>query len=125
MKPLFAIVMAVFGAFFFHVQHAYAFQESEVAVTAPERSTDGQGLALKQNLSAKQKGAAALADVHNNSNYKKKQGRTLYIPGFGTIGTLPQLDFGLELLYQDEELRASERAKDDDLAIKGRIKHKF
>jgi len=118
-KPLFASVLAVFVTFVFYVPHAYAFQESEVAVTAPERGADSQA------LSANKQGAAALADVHNNSNYKKKQGRTLYIPGFGPIGTLPQLDFGLELLYQNEELQASERDKDDDLGIKGRIKHKF
>ena len=57
-----------------------------------------------------------------------KSGTKLSIPGLGTVGVLPRMDFGLELLYggntpaQDTPEPEDES---DDLRIRGSIKHRF
>ncbi len=57
---------------------------------------------------------------------KKKEGIELVIPGIGKLGTLPKLDFGLELLYGASEDKAEEEEFDHDgVTIKGSVKHKF
>ncbi len=58
-------------------------------------------------------------------------GAELVIPGIGSLGVLPKLDFGLELLYGANE--APEQATepgdipviDEDLTIRGIVKHRF
>jgi hypothetical protein len=70
---------------------------------------DGSGLALTSPGDAK-------ADTELN------------IPGIGSVGSLPKLDFGLELLYGAGGSPASEKPlddKNDDVLIKGTIKHRF
>ncbi|WP_125461889.1 MULTISPECIES: hypothetical protein [Rhodomicrobium] len=55
-------------------------------------------------------------------------GTELTIPGVGSVGTLPKLDFGLELLYGAGNSPAAEKPEDeknDDVLIKGTIKHRF
>lgn len=58
-------------------------------------------------------------------------GAKVFLPGLGTLGVLPKLDFGLELLYGAAETpEAAPETKDlipedDDLMIKGRVKHRF
>lgn len=53
----------------------------------------------------------------------------LDIPGLGTIGSIPKLDFGLDLLYgsTDEQRAAAETLPDDDegLRIRGSVRHRF
>ena len=52
----------------------------------------------------------------------------LNIPGIGSVGSLPKLDFGLELLYGGGTGPAPEKPlddKSDDVLIKGTIKHRF
>ena len=60
----------------------------------------------------------------------KSEGTEIRIPGLGKLGTLPKMDFGLELLYGAAETeRQQEPSKLDDpaedLTIKGSIKHNF
>lgn len=58
----------------------------------------------------------------------KSTGTEVSIPGIGTVGVLPKLDFGLELLYGSGGDAAPEPAddkKDGDVQIKGTIKHHF
>jgi hypothetical protein len=50
------------------------------------------------------------------------------IPGVGTVGALPKLDFGLELLYGANEPfggRPDDRSQPSDVQIRGTIKHRF
>jgi hypothetical protein len=53
------------------------------------------------------------------------------LPGIGTLGVLPKLDFGLELLYGEapSSTREAERKEletdPEDLTIKGTFKHRF
>ena len=73
------------------------------------KSYDGNGLALSSPGDA-------------------KTGETeLNIPGIGSVGSLPKLDFGLELLYGGGTGPAPEKLddKNDDVLIKGTIKHRF
>ena len=95
---------------------AHAFTETTVPQTAPapqlqlKKSDDGSGLALSSPGDA-------------------KSGETeLNIPGIGSVGSLPKLDFGLEMLYGGGSGPAGEKPlddKNDDVLIKGTIKHRF
>ena len=55
-------------------------------------------------------------------------GTEIRIPGVGSVGTLPKLDFGLELLYGANELsggRLDDRSQPSDVQIRATIKHRF
>ena len=60
-----------------------------------------------------------------------QSGAKVFLPGLGTLGVLPKLDFGLELLYgaaetPDKTPQANDLIPgDEDLMIKGRVKHRF
>jgi hypothetical protein len=60
---------------------------------------------------------------------KPSVGTEVRIPGFGKLGSLPKMDFGLELLYGANEAKQIEPPShhDDagDLTIRGSVKHKF
>ena len=114
---LIAVAMAV-GAF---AQPLLAFQEGGGAdkpataapvVEAPKSiPAPGKGLTLKvPELSIGQ-----------------GTGTEVRIPGFGTVGVLPKLDFGLELLYgaTDARGRPDEKSEPSDVQIRGTIKHRF
>jgi hypothetical protein len=57
----------------------------------------------------------------------KGSGTEVRIPGLGTIGVLPKLDFGLELLYGANEGKGvpEDRTEPNDLQIRGTLKHRF
>jgi hypothetical protein len=57
----------------------------------------------------------------------KSGGTEIKVPGVGTVGVLPKLDFGLELLYGGNNNPAGERPLEnkDDVQIKGSITHRF
>ena len=55
------------------------------------------------------------------------QGTEVRVPGLGTVGVLPKLDFGLELLYgaTDGRGRPDDKSEPSDVQIRGTIKHRF
>lgn len=57
----------------------------------------------------------------------KTSGTEVRIPGLGTVGVLPKLDFGLELLYGANEPKGlpQDKTNPDDVQIRGTIKHRF
>lgn len=61
----------------------------------------------------------------------KAAGTEVRIPGLGKLGNLPRMDFGLELLYGAAEPKVQvapqgrEEPRDDDLTIRGTVRHKF
>jgi hypothetical protein len=58
----------------------------------------------------------------------KSSGPEIRVPGLGTIGALPKLDFGLELLYGASEAKGAREEKladPSDLQIRGTVKYKF
>jgi hypothetical protein len=60
-------------------------------------------------------------------NLGKTSGTEVRIPGLGTVGVLPKLDFGLELLYGANEQKGmpQDKTSPDDVQIRGTIKHRF
>ncbi len=54
-------------------------------------------------------------------------GTEVRIPGIGTVGVLPKLDFGLELLYGANEQKGpfTDKSSPDDVQLRGTIKHRF
>jgi hypothetical protein len=58
----------------------------------------------------------------------KSSGTEVKIPGIGTVGVLPKLDFGLELLYGangNEAKVVPDEKENNDVQIRGTIKHRF
>jgi len=64
----------------------------------------------------------------------KDSGTEVTIPGIGTVGKLPKLDFGLELLYgakgssdslQFDQHSLDQHSPENDMQIKGTLSHKF
>lgn len=60
------------------------------------------------------------------------KGTEVRVPGFGRLGVLPKIDFGLELLYggSGEAQRAPQTGTQpvdptDGMALRGSIRHKF
>ena len=63
---------------------------------------------------------------------KPESGPEIRIPGLGKLGTLPKMDFGLELLYGAADAKApaaqepvTPAGESDDLTIRGSVKHNF
>lgn len=116
------VVAAVLG---FSLGTAQAFQETQLGTaappSAPAQATEPRGLAPAPQgmlLTPTQKKAAEETD---------RPGIT--IPGLGSFGLLPKMNFGLELLYGEGETREPvakpQEAPIDDLMIRGSVKHNF
>jgi hypothetical protein len=99
---------------------AHAFQEQK-AGSAPPAEAQPQAPAQ----AAPEKGL----DLSEDSQAKEEAGKEIRIPGLGKLGVLPKMDFGLELLYgaADQKQQAPEAAPspEDDLMIRGTVKHRF
>lgn len=71
------------------------------------------------------------AQVNAPESRKEERGPVIKVPGFGKIGELPKLDFGLDLLYgaspeeREQKRRIDPNSKDDDLTVKGSIKYRY
>lgn len=105
--------LALGAALGFASQAALAFQETTAGTAAP---------AVKAAEQAPTAGIAMPAPSLRSS------GPEIRVPGLGTIGSLPKLDFGLELLYGASEPKGAreELNKDqNDLQIRGTVKYKF
>jgi hypothetical protein len=70
----------------------------------------------------------ASGEAGKGLNFKVPEVSTeIRIPGLGSVGVLPKLDFGLELLYgaSDPKGLPPDRTDPDDVQIRGTIKHRF
>lgn len=92
-------------------QAALAFQE-----------TNGGG----QAAGAPQSPAAKALDL-GNPTASRATGPEIRVPGLGTIGALPKLDFGLELLYGATTPQNGPRDDKSDAGaqIRGTLKYRF
>lgn len=92
-------------------QAALAFQE-----TTGGSSQAGQAVAPSAQLGVPSVG-------------QKSSGTEIKVPGLGTIGALPKLDFGLELLYgasgQQQQLGPLDDKLDSGAQIRGTLKYRF
>jgi hypothetical protein len=111
-----ALGMAIYAA-----SSAYAFQQQEGAV-APAQP------AVQAPADAAANKAVGLSD---ETAPKPETGTEIRIPGLGKLGVLPKMDFGLELLYGAADQKQPEGPPEgtpnpeDDLTIRGTVKHRF
>jgi hypothetical protein len=98
------------------------------AATAFQETTGGKAT---PEASAQQAPDAKILDLGSSSAAPAgKTGTEVRIPGLGTLGVLPKLDFGLELLYGVNEDKRNEPDKgsnepDEGVQIRGTLKHRF
>lgn len=119
---------------------ASAFTEVEVTPSVPGTSVTmapaDQTSALKSDGGLPHLSPLEYSDPAAGSGDSSK-GTELKIPGLGTIGVLPKLDFGLELLYgssnpnppaaelHQEQGAGKDALGDNDVLIRGTLKHRF
>jgi len=99
-----------------------------IAVTeAPAEMRAGTGTRVDDRL-------PALRMIDPTASAAEDDGMVLSIPGIGRIGTLPKFDFGLELLYSapegtrldfEDKPTGTAPPGEDDVIIRGTIKHRF
>jgi hypothetical protein len=109
-QRLIALLIAVSGC----VSPAFAFQERSLGEAGDKPAGIPSALQLPGlDLKVPESGAGA--------------GTEIRVPGVGSVGTLPKLDFGLELLYGANEPvgRSDDRSQPSDLQIRATIKHRF
>jgi len=105
---------------------AFAFQETQIA---PSTQEVGDAPKKQADIDGKNDGAIELTTPSEGD--KSEGGTEISIPGLGTIGKLPKLDFGLDLLYgADEKREAASAAPDEDtndnkIMLRGTVKHRF
>jgi len=128
-----AVVLAVSAG------SAKAFSEVETAPVAPGTGvTDAPAELQAAPGTPVQNDLPALQLIDPNASGSSDSGGTpLSLPGIGYIGTLPKLDFGLELLYSAPDADRFEmnemppstetpsKANEDDVIIRGTLKHRF
>jgi hypothetical protein len=102
---------------------ARAFTETKVPPAQPQTS---QPTPAPQLQLQKPEAGEGLSLVKPGDT--KSGGTELSIPGLGSLGTIPKLDFGLDLLYGDKDEATQDRPIDSDgkdVTIKGTIRHRF
>ena len=104
-------------------QAALAFQETTIGVGDP-KAPAAPVLELPKTPADLTKGLnLTLPELHLGQT----PGTEVRIPGLGTVGVLPKLDFGLELLYGANEQKGllQDKTNPDDVQLRGTIKHRF
>jgi hypothetical protein len=116
------VVGLALGLAMFAGPTAYAFQEQQGGAAAPAEA---------QPQSPAEAPADKPLDLSNEAAAKPETGTEIRIPGLGRLGVLPKMDFGLELLYGAAEQKQPEGPPEaapnpeDDLMIRGTVKHRF
>ena len=100
---------------------AYAFQQTPTA-PAPKASIEANDVNGKERTFDLE---LTESDVNVASKGKKRR-----IPGLGSLGVLPKMNFGLELLYsseapEDKSVPAAGDTDQDELTILGKVKRRF
>jgi hypothetical protein len=110
-QRIFLIVLV--GALTALAQPSFAWQERPMASEADTPAAPN--IAPNLNLS--------VPDLTTN----KQSGTEVRIPGIGTVGVLPKLNFGLELLYGANETNArpDDRSSPSDVQLRGTLKYRF
>lgn len=114
-----AIAVAVLGLL---ASSALAFQETTVG-GGDEKAPPASIMELPKAPGA----GKGLEITGSELSLGKTPGTEVRIPGIGTVGVLPKLDFGLELLYGANEPKGGTQDTNqaDDVQIRGTIKHRF
>lgn len=100
--------------------HALAFQEQKAGSAGAPAAIEAPAAASKE-----------LGLGTDTSAPKANTGTEVRIPGLGKLGVLPKMDFGLELLYgAADQAKQAEPPRgtapvEDDLTIRGTVKHRW
>lgn len=110
-----AALAAGHGALAFQEQKGSAAPAGEAAPAAPAEAAPAD---------------AAKGALGEEAAAKPEAGTEIRIPGLGKLGVLPKMDFGLELLYgaaENQPAGAPTPAAnpEDDLTVRGSVKHRF
>ena len=118
------LLIAVAAALGVLAQPALAFQEGAPA-TAPEKPA--AAVAPVEAQKTIDPGKKGLSFKVPELSIGQGTGTEVRIPGFGKVGVLPKLDFGLELLYGATESKGlpQDKTEPGDVQIRGTIKHRF
>lgn len=86
-------------------------------------------LAFQETQGSAGSTSAPNAAISSTEPAASSKGPEIRIPGLGSIGSLPKLDFGLELLYgaapTAESRSPRDEKSDSDLQIRGTLKYRF
>jgi hypothetical protein len=122
MSPMRLIITA--AALALLAQPALAFKQTETGSQEPAASASDT--AAQKPATEPGKGLSLTVP---GLSLGKSNGTEVKIPGIGTVGVLPKLDFGLELLYGANGNEAAKVVPDEkennDVQIRGTIKHRF
>ena len=106
-------------------QHAFAFQQQNIGGSAAEANQANSGKQTNENTPLQELVGSSSTPSRNSTS----EGQSISIPGLGTVGVLPKMDFGLELLYgnktSEEVTREPAVEESNDIRIRGSIKHRF
>jgi hypothetical protein len=110
-------------------QAAVAFEETTVGAGAPKGQEAAPVIELPKADPADAAKGLNLSVPENGAGLQlQTPGTEVRIPGLGTVGVLPKLDFGLELLYGANEPKSYIQEKEsspDDVQLRGTIKHRI
>lgn len=117
--------LAIAAALLAMSQAAIAFEETTIG-GGEKKAPAASALELPKSSPDASKGLN-LSPGTPGISLGKTSGTEVRIPGLGTVGILPKLDFGLELLYGANEQRGmpQDKSDPDDVQIRGTIKHRF
>lgn len=122
MKPMRLIITA--AALALMAQPAMAFKQTESSPQEPAASDTAAQTAKPAGEPGK-----GLSLTAPGLSLGKSNGTEVKIPGIGTVGILPKLDFGLELLYgangNEAKVLPDDKNETNDVQIRGTIKHRF
>jgi hypothetical protein len=107
---------------------ALAFEETTISA-GEAKSPTAQALEVPKGLpkdATDTKGMGETGKGLSLTTPELQLGTEVRIPGIGTVGKLPKLDFGLELLYSNEQKGPfPDKSSPDDVQLRGTIKHRF
>ena len=116
------LLIAVGAALGLAAQAAFAFQEGTPGTNAEKPAVEVTPVEPPKNTEPRK----GLSLKTPELSLGEGTGTEVRIPGFGKVGVLPKLDFGLELLYGATESKGmSDKAEPSDVQIRGTIKHRF
>jgi hypothetical protein len=107
-------------------QAALAFQETTIGAGDPKASKAPPAATVLELPKAPVDPGKSL-NLTPELHLGQTPGTEVRIPGLGTVGVLPKLDFGLELLYGANEQKGlpQDKTNPDDVQLRGTIKHRF
>jgi hypothetical protein len=124
MKPMRLIITA--AALGLMVHPAMAFKQTE---GSPQEPAASAGDSSAQTAKPSVEPGKGLNLAVPGLSLGKSNGTEVKIPGIGTVGVLPKLDFGLELLYgangNEAKVMPDDKNESNDVQIRGTIKHRF